>query len=98
MNARPHDPDPAECLRGVAARRHIGPVGTGARVLLGLAFIVSGAFGHATTTASGLLVAVDLAHFNLNVAALVVGLLVLPALTVAFQWLRSRRVEARLDE
>ena len=80
------------------APRRIGAVGTAVRVLLGLAFLVFGAFGHATTTTSGLLVAVDLEHFNLNVAALVVGLVLLPALTVAFQWLRARRVDSRLDE
>ena len=83
----------------VASGRQIGPVGTAVHVVVGLAFLVFGAFGHASATSSGRLIVIDFVqHFGFNVAALAVGLIALPAITVAFQWLRSRRVKARLDE
>jgi hypothetical protein len=83
----------------LVAERHIGTLGTAVRVVVGLAFTIYGAFGHASTTAKGLLVEVDFVpRFELNVAALAVGLLLLPAITLAFQWLRSRRFPSRLDE
>lgn len=83
----------------ISAQRQIGTIGTAVRVVVGVAFIVFGAFGHTRSTSSGLFVGVDLVqHFNLNFAALAVGLVGFPALTVAFQALRSRRDASRLDE
>jgi hypothetical protein len=81
----------------VEVRRHIGKVGTTARLLVGIAFSVFGAFGQSTATASGRLVGIDFAHLNINGAALAIGLIGLPAVTVSFQWLRSRRARSRLD-
>ena len=82
----------------IVIQRHIGTIGTTVRVVVGLAFLVFGALGHTRATASGRMVGIDFAHLELNGAALAVGLIGLPALTVAFQWLRSRRVESRLNE
>ena len=79
-------------------QRHIGTIGTTVRVLLGLAFLVFGALGHSTVTASRRMIGIDLAHLDLNGAALAVGLIAMPAVTIAFQWLRPRRVESRLNE
>lgn len=87
-----------ETSRRIVVRRNIGRTGTTARVLIGLALLVFGAFGHSTATASGRMIGIDFAHLEFNGAALAVGLIGLPAVTVAFQWLRSRRVEARLNE
>ena len=82
----------------IVIQRHIGTIGTTVRVLMGLAFLVFGALGHSTATTSGRMVGIDFAHLGLNGPALAVGLIGLPALTVAFQWLRSRRVDSRLNE
>ena len=82
----------------IAVKRHIGTIGTTVRVLLGLAFLVFGALGQSVASASGRTIGVDFAHLRLNGAAIAVGVIALPALTVAFQWLRSRRVETRLNE
>lgn len=85
--------------RSAAQQRHIGTVGTAVRIVVGSAFLIFGAFGHASTTSSGLLVEVDFVpRFELNFAALVVGLVVFPALTFAYQWLRARRTEYRLNK
>ena len=82
----------------IAVKRQIGTIGTTVPVLLGLVFLVFGAFGHSTVTSSGRIIGIDFAHLDLNGAALAVGLIGLPAVTVAFQWLRSRRVKSRLNE
>lgn len=69
------------------------------RIVVGSAFLIVGAFGHASATSSGLLVEIDFVpRFELNLAALAAGLLLFPALTVTYQWLRARRSEYRLNE
>lgn len=80
------------------AGRHIGTIGTTVRVLIGLALLVFGALGQSRATSSGRVIGLDFAHLEINGAALAVGLVALPALTLAFQWLRSRRFDSRLNE
>lgn len=83
---------------GNVARRQIGTIGVTSRVVVGLAFLVFGAFGHSTAAASGRMIGIDFGHLQINGAALAVGLIGLPALTVAVQFLRSRRDASRLNE
>jgi hypothetical protein len=64
-------------------QRRIGPVGTAARIILGALLLDSVVQGH---LARG---------FHLSSWAL--GLLGLPAMLVAGQWLRARRTSARLE-
>ena len=66
----------------IVVGRHIGTIGTTVRVLLGLAFLVFGALGHSTVTTSRRMIGIDFAHLDLNGAALAVGLIALPAVTI----------------
>jgi hypothetical protein len=69
--------------QGSSRRRHIGPVGTGARVIVGLWFLGSVVHGHVTG--------------EFRPAPWVLGLLGFPALLLAWQWWRSRRTPVRFD-
>lgn len=78
---------------GVARRRQIGPVGTCARVVIGLLLFVFGAAG-------GKLVVVSIAghlRVGLNPTALILGMVVFPAALIAWQWIRLQRDPSRLD-
>lgn len=72
-------------------RRHIGPVGTAARVVIGGLMFVFGANGGKFEYIHG--------HWQpgLNGAALVIGLLGFPAVLVAWQWMRLQRDRTRLE-
>ncbi len=73
-------------------RRQIGPIGTTARIVLGLLLIGFGALGGRVVVSQG--------HLQLqwDWAALAVGLVGFPALLVAMQWIRMNRNATRLQE
>lgn len=76
-----------------ARRRRIGPIGTSARVVIGVLLFVFGAVG-------GKLVVVFIGghlHVGLNVAALILGIVVFPAVLLVWQWIRLRRDPSRLE-
>lgn len=78
---------------GAAKRRHIGPIGTCARVVIGLLLFIFGATG-------GRLEIVFIGgqlHVGLNLVALILGIVVFPAVLLAWQWIRLRRDPSRLD-
>ena len=78
---------------GGASRRQIGPIGTSARLLIGALLFVFGAAG-------GRLVVVFIGghlHLGLNLAALILGVVIYPAVLLALQWIRLRRDASRLD-
>ena len=66
-----------------AHQRGIGPIGTVARVLVGLGLVGSVAWGHLAR--------------GFHPSSWALGLLGFPALLVALQWLRARRTPARLQ-
>ena len=66
-----------------AHHRGIGPIGTVARVLVGLGLVGSVAWGHLAR--------------GFHPSSWALGLLGFPALLVALQWLRARRTPARLQ-
>ncbi len=72
-------------------RRHIGPIGTTARVVNGGLMLVFGANGGKFEYIHG--------HWqpSLNVAALAIGLLGFPAVLITWQWMRLRRDQTRLE-
>jgi hypothetical protein len=74
-----------------AQRRHIGGIGTAARVILGLAFVVLGLTGGRVSVMHG---QVGIGFEPLSVA---VGLLGFPAVVLAWQWIRARIVPTRLQ-
>ena len=77
----------------VARRRHIGPIGTSARVVIGVLLFVLGTVG-------GKIVVVFIGghlHVGLNVAAVILGIVIFPAVLLAWQWIRLRRDTSRLD-
>jgi hypothetical protein len=74
----PADPHPASAVR----RRAIGPLGTAARLLVGLGLLGSVAWGHLAR--------------GFHPWSWALGLLGFPALLVALQWLRARRTPAPL--
>lgn len=75
-----------------SARRQIGQVGTCARVVIGLLLLLFGANGGKKVVFTG-------GHFEsgLNVAALILGVVVFPAVLLVFQWIRLRRDSSRLE-
>ena len=75
-----------------ATGRRIGPIGTTSRVVLGVPFIVFGALGGRFTLINGH------PHVKFEVASLALGLVALPVVLTASQWLRSRRVTSQLME
>jgi hypothetical protein len=64
-------------------RRDIGPLGTGARVIVGLGILASVVHGHVVG--------------ELRLAPWLLGLVGFPALVLGGQWWRSRRTPARFD-
>lgn len=64
--------------------RAIGPAGTGARVIVGLLLLAIVLQGELTTR-------------GINLASVAFGLAGIPAVVLALQWLRARRVSARLE-
>ena len=78
---------------GMARRRHIGPAGTLARVVIGLVLLLFGALG-------GKLVVVFIGghlRVGLNLAAVILGIFFFPAVLLAWQWIRVWRDPSRLD-
>jgi hypothetical protein len=73
-------------------RRQIGPVGTGARIVLGFVMLVFGAFGGRFVLVHGL------PQPEWDWAALALGLVGFPALLLVLQWIRRSRNPSRLDE
>lgn len=67
----------------VQGRRHIGPLGTAARTIVGLGLLSSVAYGHATG--------------EFRPAPWVLGVVGFPAALLGWQWWRSRRSPARLE-
>lgn len=76
---------------GVASRRHIGPIGTSARVVIGALLFTFGAIGGKLVIIGGHL------KLGLNLAALILGVVVFPAVLLAWQWIRLLRDPSRLD-
>lgn len=72
--------------------RHIGPIGTASRIVLGTVLFVFGAIGARIEVMHGAL------HLQPDWAGLAVGLIAYPALILAFQWAWSRRAGFRIDE
>ena len=72
-------------------RREIGVIGTAARVVLGLAFLVLGVTGGRISVMHG---QVGIAFEPISV---VVGLVGFPAVVLALQWLRARVAPTRLE-
>lgn len=72
-------------------RRHIGPIGTTARVVIGGLMLAFGANGGKFEYIHG--------HWqpSLSAAALAIGLLGFPAVLIAWQWMRLRRDQTRLE-
>src|SRR5260370_8669091 len=72
-------------------RRHIGPIGTTARVVIGGLMVVCGDKGGKFEYIQG--------HWkpNLDAAALAIGLLGFPAVLITWQWMRLRRDQTRLE-
>jgi hypothetical protein len=66
-----------------AHHRSIGPIGTTARLLVGLGLLGSVTWGHLSR--------------GFHPRSWALGLLGLPALVVAVQWLRARRIPTRLQ-
>lgn len=71
-------------------RRQIGAIGTIARIVLGFAFLAGGLVGLKVIVTSG---HVKTGYSPLSVA---LGLVVFPAVVLAWQWLRGRRRSAAL--
>jgi hypothetical protein len=71
--------------------RAIGPAGTVARIIVGLAALVGGMLGGQLTVIDGQV----RSHFE--AVPFVVGVVVFPTIVLAVQWLRARRSPARLQ-
>lgn len=71
--------------------RKIGPIGTTARVVIGGLMLLFGANGGKFEYMNG--------HWqpSLNAGAVLIGLLAFPAVLIAWQWMRLRRDQARLE-
>ena len=78
-------------LLQTSGRRQIGAIGTTARVILGLALLAGGVLGGKLTIVNG---QVQSGFSPLSVA---LGLVALPAVLLAWQWLRGRRAPARFQ-
>jgi hypothetical protein len=78
--------------RPVTARpRQIGGIGTTARVVLGLVLLAYGVLGGRLAIGNGQV------RSGFSPLSLALGLVALPAVLLAWQWLRSRRAPARLQ-
>jgi hypothetical protein len=78
-------------MAAITRRREIGVIGTAARVVLGLAFLVLGVTGGRISVMHG---QVGIAFEPISV---VVGLVGFPAVVLALQWLRARVAPTRLE-
>ncbi len=87
MTDRPPRPRPA----GLAGGRQIGAIGTTARVVLGLLLLTYGLLGGKLTVIHG---HVQTGFSPLSVA---LGLVALPVVLLAWQWLRGRRSPTRFQ-
>lgn len=74
-----------------AQRRQIGRIGTAARIVLGLAFLLLGVTGGRISVMHG---QVGIGFEPLSVAA---GLIGFPAVVLVWQWLRARVAPTRLE-
>jgi hypothetical protein len=72
-------------------RRQIGGIGTVARVVLGLAFLLLGLTGGRVSVMHGQV------GIGFEPASVVVGLVAFPAVVLAWQWLRARVAPTRLE-
>lgn len=74
------------------ARRQIGQLGTCARVAIGALLLLFGANGGKKVVFTG-------GHLEsgLNAAALILGIVVYPAVLLALQWIRLRRDSSRVN-
>ena len=73
-------------------RRHIGPIGTAARVVLGLVLLLDGFLGGNFVVNHGQV------RTGFEPVGVLLGLVGLPALLLAWQWLRASRDPSRLQE
>src|SRR6266567_4022189 len=87
MTDRPPRPRPAELAGG----RQIGAIGTTARVVLGLLFLTYGVLGGRLTVINGQV------RTGFSLLSVALGLVALPAVLLAWQWLRSRRAPTRFQ-
>lgn len=82
--------EPANASK-VGSRRHIGPVGTVARVVLGLFLLIDGVLRGTVVVSHGQL------RTGFDPLGLLLGVITFPALLLAWQWLRARRNPARFQ-
>src|SRR5260370_28755107 len=73
------------------SRRHIGPIGTVARVVLGLVLLLDGLLGGNLVLNQGQV------RTGFEPAGVLLGLVGFPALLLAWQWLRARRQPSRFE-
>ena len=85
------DRTPRGVMAANARGRQIGGIGTAARIVLGLALLLVGVTGGRVSVMHGR-VGIGFEPFSVGV-----GLVGFPAVVLAWQWLRSRRVPARLQ-
>lgn len=73
-------------------QRSIGTIGTVARVVIGLLLLAFGLLGGKLTTHHGHV------QTGFSLLSVALGLVAMPAVLLAWQWLRSRTTVTRLDE
>ena len=78
--------------RQAKTQREIGPVGTGARIVLGV--LIIGLFG---IQGGRLMVIHGRFRFSVDPLSVILGVLVFPAVLLAWQWWRSRRASTQLQ-
>lgn len=74
------------------SRRHIGPIGTTARVILGLVLLLDGFLGGNVVVNHGQL------RTGFELGGVLLGLVGFPAILLAWQWLRARHDPSRFQE
>jgi hypothetical protein len=78
--------------QGTAHQRHIGPIGTTARIVIGSAFVIFGVLGGKFVFAGGR------PEIDVQWLALLIGLVAFPAILLALQRARLLRNPSRFDE
>ena len=73
------------------SRRHIGPIGTTARVVIGLFLVVYGLLGGTLVVSQGQI------RTGFEPLGVLIGLIGFPALLLSWQWLRARRDASRFE-
>ena len=82
----------ADIIRpGASGRRQIGAIGTSARVVLGLLFLAFGLVGARVVVSHGQL------QTGFSPLSVALGLIVLPAVVLGWQWLRGRITATRFQ-